>query len=340
MLRALYVTTCTDQVNFDTRQFRSALSAFATGVTIVTTQDADGSDVGMTANSFNSVSLDPPLILWSLGKSSLSLPAFMAAEHFAVHILASDQELLSGRFATRGEAKFAELSITRGLGNAPLIAGCAARFQCKTAFRYEGGDHVILVGEVKQFDHSPRTPLLYHGGRYALAIPKLNEQSLPAISSEPDSSFSQDFLIYLLGRAHHQLFLALRRELQQSGLNEDGWFVLSLLGVSDHRTLDELGQLLAYTGKRISYELVASLAAHDYVMLKGAYDPQVRVSLTERGRQAVIELVAAGKAHEDHATRNIDPSEQLLLKQILRRLIADTDPGPKLPWSPVAGPDE
>lgn len=327
-------------MNIDPHQFRHALSTFATGVTIVTTQDADGVDVGMTANSFNSVSLDPPLILWSLAKSSLSLPAFAAAEYFAVHILASDQEMLSSRFAKRGEDKFADLPLGRGLGNVPLLADCAARFECHTTFRYEGGDHVIFVGEVQQFEQSQRAPLLYHGGRYALALPKLAEHSLPAISSEPDSSFSQDFLIYLLGRAHHQLFLELRRELEAFGLNEDGWFVMSLLGVSDHRTLAELNQLLAYTGKRINYELVANLATHEYVILHGSYDPQVRVSLTERGRQAVIKLVAAGKAHESHATSNMDPGEQQLLKQALRRLIADTDPGPSLNWGPPPGSDE
>lgn len=327
-------------MNIDPRQFRSALSTFATGVTIVTTQDANGMDVGITANSFNSVSLEPPLILWSLAKSSLNLPAFIAASHFAVHILASDQEMLSSRFARRGEAKFADLDVARGIGNIPLLAHCAARFECETAFRYEGGDHVIFVGEVKQFDHSPRSPLLYHAGRYALALPKLAEQSQVTISNEPDSSFSQDFLIYLLGRAHHQLFLELRRELQAFGLSEDGWFVMSLLGVSDNRSLAELNQLLAYTGKRISYELVASLATHEYVTLHGSYDPQVNVSLTESGRQVVIELVAAGKAHEEHATRHMDPGEQQLLKQMLRRLITDTDPGPNLSWSLPLSQDE
>jgi 3-hydroxy-9,10-secoandrosta-1,3,5(10)-triene-9,17-dione monooxygenase reductase component len=312
-------------MSFDPKQFRQALGSFATGITIVTTRDEQGVDVGMTANSFNSVSLEPPMILWSLAKSSYSLPVFMAAEHFAVHVLAAEQDALSSQFARRGIDKFTGLTLARGRNDIPLLADYAARFQCRTAFRYEGGDHVIFVGEVLEYDHTPRAPLLYHGGRYALALPL---EKTPDPIGEPDSSFSQDFLIYLLGRAHHQLFLELRRELQRFGLSEEGWFVLSLLGVSDHRTLVELNQLLAYTGKRVRYELVASLAANDLVHLHGPYDPQVKVSLTDRGRQVVVELVAAGKAFESHAARNLDTGEQQLLKQCLRRLIADTEPDP------------
>jgi 3-hydroxy-9,10-secoandrosta-1,3,5(10)-triene-9,17-dione monooxygenase reductase component len=309
----------------DPRKFRDALGAFTTGVTVVTTRDAEGVDVGITANSFNSVSLEPPMVLWSLAKASRSLPAFVAAQHFAVHILAADQDALSAQFAQRGMDKFANLTVERGRSGTPLLSGCAARFQCRTAFQYEGGDHVIFVGKVEEFDHSGHPPLVYHGGRYALAVKREHPANMADLASEPDSSFSQDFLIYLLGRAHHHLFIGLRRELERFGLSEDGWFVLSLLGVSEHRTLAELNRLLSYTGKEINYELVANLAANGFVLLHGAYDPQVRVSLTESGRQTVIELVAAGKASEDHATRNLETGEQLLLKQALRRLIRDTD---------------
>lgn len=317
-------------MQIDARQFRDALGTFATGVTIVTTRDAANIDIGITANSFNSVSLDPPLILWSLAKNSLSLPAFMRAPHFAVHILAADQDALSNRFARRGQDKFSELKISRGMSDIPLLTECAARFQCQTAFRYEGGDHVIFVGEVKEFEHSNRPPLLYHGGHYALALRMATSgEHVLTSPEEPDSSFSQDFLIYLLSRAHHQLFLELRRELERFGVNEDGWFVLSLLGVSDNRTLAELNHLLAYTGKHINYELVASLGANGFVQLHGSYDPQVRITLTPTGRQAVIELVAAGKAFESHAIRNLDENEQRILKQSLRRLIVDTNPDPK-----------
>ena len=151
---------------FDQTELRSALGSFATGVTIITTRGADGRDYGLTANSFNSVSLDPPLVLWSLNRNSASLAAFMASESFAVHVLAADQQPLSNRFARKGEDKFAGLSLARGLDGAPLLEGCAARFECRSRHRYEGGDHWIFVGEVAAFRHCHKPPLVFHGGRY------------------------------------------------------------------------------------------------------------------------------------------------------------------------------
>ena len=309
------------------RRFRNALGAFATGVTIVTTRDVTGRDIGLTANSFNSVSLNPPMVLWSLAKSSRSLPAFLAAAHFAVHVLAADQEELSLRFATRGWEKFGGLELERGAAQIPLLRGCSARFQCRTAFRHEGGDHVIFVGAVESFDQSERPPLVFHGGRYALAVEKEPAAQPPQESAEPDSSFSQDFLIYLLGRAHFQLFLSLRRDLEEHGLSEAQWFVLSILGVSDDRTVAELDQLLWYTGHRVTYELLASLTAAGFADLHGSYDPHARVTLTGNGRRAVIELVAAAKAAEDHAERNLGTAEARILKRALRAIIRETDLG-------------
>lgn len=307
------------------RSFRSALGTFATGVTVVTTR-SDGIDVGLTANSFNSVSLDPPMVLWSLSKTSSALPAFMAAPCFAVHVLAHDQDHLSTRFATRGIDRFQGLDVRRGIGDAPLLDGCSARFECRTEFQYEGGDHVIFVGRVEAFDHSQATPLVFHGGQYALAVSKPAAEPI-ADQAEPDSSFSQDFLIYLLGRAHHQLFLATRKELDRRGLSEDQWFVLSILGVSDQRRVVDLDRLLAYTGKQVTHELIAGLAAADLVHLQGAFDPHTQVTLTASGRRVVIELVSAAKAAEVDAQRNLDQGEIHLLKRALRTVIRNTDPG-------------
>jgi 3-hydroxy-9,10-secoandrosta-1,3,5(10)-triene-9,17-dione monooxygenase reductase component len=311
-----------------TRQFRAALGAFATGVTIVTTRNAAGEDIGLTANSFNSVSLDPPMVLWSLARKSLSLPAFLESGYFAVHVLAASQEELSVTFATRGADKFADLAVTRGAGGIPLLPGCSALFQCKTAFNYEGGDHVIFVGEVQEFEHFNRPPLVFHSGRYAVAVEKPPAAAPPTREdSEPDSSFSQDFLIYLLQRAHFQLFLGLRRDLESHGLSEDQWFVLSILGISDNRTVAELDQLLWYTGRRVTYELLASLTASGFARLHGSYDPHARVLLTDAGKRVVLQLVAMAKAAESDAERNLGYGETQLLKKALRAIIRETDPG-------------
>lgn len=151
----------------DADAFRQALGAFVTGVTIVTTCDAAGRPAGLTANSFNSVSIDPPMVLWSLSLDSLSLPAFRQAGWWAVHVLHEGQEALSRRFALRDAGKFDGVATIPGPGGIPLLDDYAARFVCRSAFEYEGGDHAIFLGEVKSFAHSPHTPLIYHRGNYA-----------------------------------------------------------------------------------------------------------------------------------------------------------------------------
>lgn len=151
---------------FDTRAFRDALGGFATGVTVITTRDDDGRPVGLTVSSFNSVSLDPPLVLWSLSLSSPNLAAFQRCSHYAVNVLAAEQEALSAHFAASGIERFGGMEVQPGLGEAPLLAGCCAWFECRNEARHAGGDHVILVGRVERFTREDRPPLLFHGGRY------------------------------------------------------------------------------------------------------------------------------------------------------------------------------
>lgn len=155
----------------DREAFRNALGTFVTGVTIVTARDGAGRPVGLTANSFNSVSLDPPMVLWSLSLHSGSLPVFRDAESWAVHVLSADQQTMSDRFATPGVDRFAGLELSDGPEGAPLLDGYAARFGCRARFEYEGGDHAIFLGEVVDFDRREVEPLIYHGGRYGRVMP-------------------------------------------------------------------------------------------------------------------------------------------------------------------------
>ncbi|MEO9132521.1 MAG: flavin reductase family protein [Sphingomonas sp.] len=152
--------------NFDPREFRNALGRFATGVTVVTTVDDAGKYYGVTANSYNSVSLDPPLILWSLATRAGSFPAFERAEAFAVHVLGSAQEDLAMRFATRSEDKFAGLDTIEGYRGVPLLTHCAAHFECVTEERFQGGDHLIFLGRVVRFEQCDHDPLIFHQGRF------------------------------------------------------------------------------------------------------------------------------------------------------------------------------
>jgi flavin reductase (DIM6/NTAB) family NADH-FMN oxidoreductase RutF len=150
----------------DSRAFRDALGLFATGITVVTTRLASGEPLGLTVNSFNSVSLDPPLVLWSLMLGSPSEEAFRACSHYAIHVLADGQQALSNRFAGSREQRFAGLDTTAGLGDVPLLEGCLARFECRNDIQYAGGDHLIFVGRVERFERGAGNPLLYFGGAY------------------------------------------------------------------------------------------------------------------------------------------------------------------------------
>lgn len=151
----------------EAKALRDAFGHFATGVTVVTTLADDNRPVGVTINSFSSLSLTPPLVLWSLAKASASLPVFLAASHFAVHVLAADQQALSERFAKPAADKFDDFDHGMGLGRVPLLTGCAAVFECALQQCLDGGDHMILVGRVERFQtDADALPLLFYRGRY------------------------------------------------------------------------------------------------------------------------------------------------------------------------------
>lgn len=155
-----------DSSSFDVRDFRNALGQFATGVTVVTTVSPDGRKVGMTANSFTSVSVEPPLVLWCPSKRAPSLTDFEEASHFAINILASDQHVLSRQFATPATDKFEGAATSEGIAGVPLLDGAVATFQCRTVSRHDAGDHVIYVGEVERYNNDGGAPLVFHSGKY------------------------------------------------------------------------------------------------------------------------------------------------------------------------------
>ena len=155
--------------DFSAREFRASLGMFATGVTIVTARTAAGELVGLTANSFNSVSLDPPLVLWSIDRRGSFYDAFLACDRFAVNVLGAGQRDLSRKFAGIPDERFDDVNIEPGQGGLPLLKGCIAWFECRTRHRYDGGDHLILVGEVDRFEHHPGQELLYFAGQYGIA---------------------------------------------------------------------------------------------------------------------------------------------------------------------------
>ncbi|MBS0347811.1 MAG: flavin reductase family protein [Proteobacteria bacterium] len=149
------------------RAFRDTLGMFPTGVTVITARAPSGEPIGLTVSSFNSVSLTPPLVVWSLSKHLPSVPIFENAAVYAINILADDQQDISQRFASRSDDKFAGLPFTEGLDGVPLLPGCVAWFECRQFSRHEGGDHVVFIGEVARFDRQiDKTPLVFQGGAY------------------------------------------------------------------------------------------------------------------------------------------------------------------------------
>src|SRR5215468_10135191 len=155
-----------DHSPIDPRDFRNALGTYATGVTIITAIGSDGKPYGITCNSFASVSLNPPLVLWSLVLYSSSLSAFQNASHFAVNVLDANQQALANKFAKSSDDKFLGVDWKPGLGGAPLLRGSVANFQCRAANRYYGGDHVIFLGAVEAYSYSRNDPLLFARGGY------------------------------------------------------------------------------------------------------------------------------------------------------------------------------
>jgi flavin reductase (DIM6/NTAB) family NADH-FMN oxidoreductase RutF len=169
LLVAPQVPAASHQENPVGRDFRDALGSFATGVTVLTALAPDGQPVGVTISSFNSVSLQPPLILWSLACESPRLEAFRQARHYAVNVLAVDQVAVSDRFASREDDRFGGVRTVPGMAGVPLIEGCTAWFECSNEAHYPGGDHLIFLGRVQRFARGKGVePLIFHGGRYRI----------------------------------------------------------------------------------------------------------------------------------------------------------------------------
>lgn len=150
----------------DSKAFRQCLGKFATGVTVVTCTDAEGHPCGITANSFSSVSLDPPLILWNIAKVSNSLEAYKQAEFFAINVLSAEHEPVSNHFARSDHTLFDEVEHSISERGSPLLPGTLAQFECRTREIHDCGDHFIIIGEVVEFRSFDRDPLLFFSGKY------------------------------------------------------------------------------------------------------------------------------------------------------------------------------
>lgn len=169
----------------DPMDLRQAFGRFGTGVTVITTRAPNGARIGVTANSFNTVSLEPPIVLWSLSIKSPSLALYRAAGHFAVNVLALDQLDLSQRFSRPAEDKFAGVAFSDGLRGVPVIAGCAATIECAVLNEHLVGDHVLFLGQVERYTYEQAAPLLFLNGKYIQGVDLLATAVTPQAPGVP-----------------------------------------------------------------------------------------------------------------------------------------------------------
>ncbi len=305
---------------FDTGQYRNALGNFATGVTVVTACNPDdGKLVGVTANSFNSVSVDPPLVLWSLDQGALSLKSFEAADHFIVNVLAADQVNLSQRFARRSEDKFRELEFDSGIGGAPLLSGCAASFECKKSFTYEGGDHLIFVGEVHKFTSTDRSSLVFHRGSYAVSEPHPVVET--AEGTQQIGGFVDDYLDYLLTQAANSFQQQFQAVLDAAGVDRYEWRVLCCLAENQYGlTLEQLNDMILVDSTELS-RMMRGMEDKGWLAIGESFTNEIQYWITRDGLDKALPLIAAGTAHEADALGDFSAKEARQLKEMLKALI-------------------
>ena len=212
----------------DKNQYRSALGSFPTGVAIVTGLDSKGHPMGMTINSFNSVSLDPALVLWSVDHQSRGFQDYSDMEYYAIHILSKKQIAISNRFAQRDRDKYADLSYETNAYGVPILEGCCAIFQCKRWQLYPGGDHTIIVGRVEDFQHNRfLEPLVFSRGSYSqIGIPTANYTAKESIENSTELNNNLLYLLRLLTGHYADGFY---KNLAQFRVDIPQWRIYALL---------------------------------------------------------------------------------------------------------------
>ena len=307
--------------NFNDREFRQALGSFGTGVTIVTTRDSRGDPVGMTASSFNSVSIEPPLVLWSVTKTAGSAEAFRNAEYFAVHVLAAEQMDLSNQFSRAGEDKFAGIKWHIDHNKTPVIDDVSTRFDCRTWEIYEGGDHWIIVGEVCHLHTSNRPGLLFAGGSYAMSTP-IKPKDPSVLESASENSPIDSMLVYNLARAYRQLTREFHQEVLASGLRIPAWRILASLHGGVSRRVPDLSARTFLDREALEDELV-SMQEQGLVSLH-LEDEELITTATKEGHKCVEHLFDMARNRDTEVLGDNNNDELMTLIKLLRKVIDNT----------------
>lgn len=307
-----------DNVQIDPMKFRRALGNFATGVTIMTAQNAEGEKVGVTANSFNSVSLDPALILWSIDKKSSSLHVFEQATHFAVNILSGSQIELSNKFSRRNIDKYEGTSYREGAGAAPILDNCSAVFECERHQILEGGDHWIIVGKVVNFYDEGRSPLVYHQGAYSGVIPHPLLQVKDSVDLEADGvgEMHQGHLhrnvCYLMSRAFKFYQNDYIPKQLVTGFRTSEARLLLVLGSGTASSKADLPRDIAMPMREV--EQAAEILKKDELLVEN----EGFFKLTDKGKKTAHYLFDIADSHQNEVLAKYSKDEQDSFVKILR----------------------
>ncbi len=296
----------------DPKALRRCLGTFATGVAVVTTRHEDA-DLGITVNSFTSLSLSPPMILWCLARTSRSYAAFTSSDHFIINVLAMDQVSVSNRFAFREGKEFpVDVSFTRAVADVPLLDGTSSHFQCRKTGIFEGGDHVVVVGEVIRFAGSERPGLVYHRGQYAIT------DTHPSVVAQSREGLQAGFLdsavrpgLESITRRFEACF---DDELRDAGINSKESQVLGLLLSRGALDAEAIANVTLVSGSSLD-EALESLTAKELIVRERA-----KLCLTERGRVLAETWSDRLRSYKANALGSIAPAEAAALQRMLDRL--------------------
>lgn len=313
------VPTPATQQSIDPKAFRRALGNFATGVTIITTRAADGTNIGVTASSFNSLSMDPPLVLWSSMKETPSCKIFESATHFAVNILASDQMDMSNHFARQQEDKFVGINWEPGIGGSPIFPNCAGRFQCESYDKLDGGDHWIFVGRVVAFDDFGRAPLCFHQGSYSMVFshPETYRKSDTETSTGADDGRMNNHAFFLMLRAVRAYQESYRPKLETLEVNLIESRILLVLNDIPGLGAEELS-VHVHSLSTEAKDALLNLNERGMVTANGD-----GYSLTELGHSKTEQCWGIAEAHAQEMFKNFSGKEIDTFTSVLRKLISD-----------------
>lgn len=302
----------------DAKELRNCFGKFATGITVITAVAPDGTKIGLTVNSFSSLSIDPPMILWSLDNKSHSLEALKATSHFAVNVLASDQMDLSNNFASREEDKFDNVDIDNGICGMPLLKDTVAHLECKNVHQYPGGDHTIFVGEVEHFEISNKKPLLYANGQYGLAA-RHPSNSFPE-PTDIEAPQDDDFIVLLLLRSYWEISDPFHRELLDEGIPVSHARILVHISQSPSMTPPEVAKSTRIDMATVSMS-IKWLRDNDRLNV----DSDQCITLSDKGREFLNSVKSRAQRFEDEVLDGYSDKEVDMLKTMLRKLIHRKD---------------